>query len=42
MAKAGAEAINGKDYIQYHVAVQDAIAAMKENVKHAMSVFANL
>ena len=40
MAKAGAEAINGKDYIQYHVAVQDAIAAMKENVKHAMSVFA--
>ncbi len=41
MAKAGTEAISGKDYIQYHVAVQDAITAMKENVKHAMSVFAN-
>ncbi len=42
MAKAGGEAISGKTYAQFHDALVDAIAAMKENVKTAMKVFSNL
>ena len=39
MAKAGAEAILGKTYGQFHNAANDAIAAMKVDVKKAISVF---
>ena len=39
MAKAGAEAILGKTYGQFHNAANDAIAAMKADVKKAISVF---
>ena len=39
MAKAGAEAISGKTYGQFHNAANDAIAAMKADVKKAISVF---
>ncbi len=42
MAKAGGEAISGKTYAQFHDALLDAIAAMKENVMAAIKVFANL
>lgn len=38
-AKAGGEAVSGKTYVQFHDAVNDAIAAIKENVKAAMTVF---
>ena len=39
MAKAGGEAVSGKEYKQFHDAVNDAIAAMRENVKEAIEVF---
>lgn len=39
MAKAGAEAVSGKTYGQFHDAANDAIAAMKADVKKAISVF---
>ncbi len=39
MAKAGAEAISQKSYNQFHDALSDAKAAIKENVKTAISVF---
>ena len=39
MAKAGAEAISGKTYGQFHDAANDAIAAMKADVKKAISAF---
>lgn len=39
MAKAGAEAISQKSYTQFHDAVRDAIAAMKDDVEGAMKVF---
>ena len=39
MAKAGGEAVSGKTYGQFHDAANDAIAAMKADVKKAMSVF---
>ena len=39
MAKAGGEAVSGKEYKQFHDAVNDAIAAMKQNAKEAMEVF---
>lgn len=42
MAKAGAEAINGKTFKQYHDIVTAATEAMKENVKGAMRVFSGL
>ena len=39
MAKAGAEAVSGKTYGQFHDAANDAITAMKADVKKAISVF---
>lgn len=39
MAKAGGEAISGRDYAQFHDALTDAEKAMKENVKNAITVF---
>lgn len=42
MAKAGAAAVSGKEYAQFHDVLVEATAAMKENVKAAMKVFANL
>lgn len=39
MAKAGGEAVSCKSYGQFHDAANDAISAMKANVKKAMSVF---
>ena len=42
MAKAGGEAVSGKTYGQFHDAVNDAIAAMKADVKNAMKVFCGL
>lgn len=39
MAKAGGEAVSGKTYGQFHDAANDAIAAMKADVKKAISVF---
>ena len=39
LAKAGGEAVSGKTYGQFHDAANDAIAAMKADVKKAMSVF---
>mgnify|MGYP004709543537 FL=1 len=39
MAKAGGEAVSGKTYGQFHDAANDAIAAMKGDVKKAISVF---
>lgn len=42
MAKAGAAAVSGKEYTQFHDVLVDATAAMKENVLAAMKVFANL
>jgi len=42
MAKAGAAAISGKEYKQFHDAIHDAKAAMYENVKSAIEVFSQL
>lgn len=42
MAKAGGEAISGKNYSQLHDALIDAQKAMQENVKKAITVFSNL
>ncbi len=42
MAKAGAEAVSNKEYIQFHDILKDAEEAMRENVKKAMSLFANI
>lgn len=42
MAKAGAAAISGKEYKQFHDAILDAKAAMYENVKSAIEVFSQL
>lgn len=39
MAKAGAEAVSGKTYGQFHDTANDAITAMKADVKKAISVF---
>lgn len=39
MAKAGGEAVSGKNYRQFHNAANDAITAMKADVKKAISVF---
>ena len=39
MAKAGAEAVNGKEYSQFHDILNDAKAAMKQNVMDAIKVF---
>ena len=39
MAKAGGAAVSGKTYGQFHDAANDAIAAMKADVKKAISVF---
>ncbi len=39
MAKAGGEAVSNKEYGQFHDAVNDAIFAIKENVKEAIKVF---
>ena len=39
ITKAGAEAVSGKTYGQFHDAANDAIAAMKADVKKAISVF---
>ena len=39
MAKAGGEAISNKNYAQLHDALNDAKAAMKENVKTAIKIF---
>lgn len=39
MAKAGGEAVSGKSYGQFHDAANDAIKAMKADVKKAISVF---
>lgn len=42
MAKAGAEAINGKTFTQYHDIVTAATLAIKEDVMKAMRVFSGL
>ena len=42
MAKAGGAAISNKEYAQFHDALSDAMNAMKEDVKQAISVFAGL
>lgn len=42
MARAGAEAVAGKEYTQFHDILKDAEIGMKENVKQAMRVFANM
>lgn len=39
MAKAGGETVSGKTYGQFHDAANDAITAMKADVKKAISVF---
>ena len=42
MAKAGGEAISNKEYAQFHDALLDAEKAMKENVKAAIGIFADM
>ncbi len=42
MARAGAEAVAGKEYTQFHDILADAEAGMRENVKNAMLVFSNI
>lgn len=42
MAKAGGNAISNKEYAQFHDALIDAEKAMKDNVKTAISVFADI
>jgi len=42
MAKAGGEAISGKNYSQLHDALLDAEKAMRENIKTAIKIFSNL
>ena len=42
MAKAGGEAISNKEYVQFHDALLDAEKAMKENVKAAIGIFADM
>lgn len=42
MAAAGGEAVSGKSYKQFHDALLDGKAAMKENVKKAIRVFSGL
>ena len=39
MAAAGGEAVSGKSYKQFHDALLDGKAAMKENVKNAIEIF---
>ncbi len=39
MAKAGGEAVSGKKYKQFHDTVNDAIAAMRNNVKATIDIF---
>lgn len=41
MAKAGGEAVSNKVYGQFHDAVNDAICAMKKDVKKAINVFSD-
>lgn len=40
MAKAGADAVNGKTYDQFHDLLLDAVDGMAYNVKQAMTIFA--
>ncbi len=42
MARAGAEAVADKKYTQFHDILADAEIGMRENVKQAMRVFANM
>lgn len=42
MAKAGGNAVSNKEYAQFHDALIDAENAMKDNVKNAISVFADI
>lgn len=42
MAKSGAEAVSNKNYTQFHDVLMDAEKAMKENIKSAIKVFANI
>lgn len=42
MAAAGGEAVSGKSYKQFHDALLDGKAAMKENVKKAIKIFSNM
>lgn len=42
MAKAGGDAISNKEYAQFHDALLDAEKAMKENVKAAIGIFADM
>lgn len=42
MSKAGAAAISGKEYVQFHDIIVDAEKAMKEDAKRAISIFAGL
>lgn len=42
MAKAGGEAISNKEYAQFHDALLDAEKAMRENVKAAIGIFADM
>ena len=42
MAKAAGEAISGKTYTQFHDAVNDAIAAMKNDVTKAIKTFSDI
>ena len=41
MAKAGAAAISGKEYSQFHDALLEAEKAMREDVKKAIAIFSN-
>ena len=42
MAKAGGEAVSGKSYGQFHDAANDAVEAMKNDVKSAIKVFSEI
>ena len=42
MAKAGAAAVSGKQYTQFHDALTDGENAMKENVKNAIRIFSEI
>lgn len=42
MAAAGGKAVSGKSYKQFHDALLDGKAAMKENVKMAIKIFSNM
>ena len=42
MSKAGGAAISGKEYSQFHDALNDAKVAMCEDVKKAIEIFSNI